>query len=247
MEHTDNTHHTPLRTTGDADPPEMRQIRLAVIDDHAMFAESLAALLDRQADLVVAGTATRCASGLALLAEEHPDVVLVDDRLPDGDGATLAAEILRRWPATHVVMLAGSADDGLLARVIEAGCSGLLPKQRSAEEVVAAVRAADRGESLVPTSTLAALLDRMRRSSAPSPEALSRRELEVLELLARGASTAHIAAELYLSGHTVRNHVRNILSKLGAHSKLEAVTLATRRGIVDLSGPDAYGRRTGAA
>jgi DNA-binding NarL/FixJ family response regulator len=161
-------------------------------------------------------------------------VLLLDYRLPDGDGATAATEILRRWPSTKVVMLSAAGGDELLARSIEAGCSGFLPKDRSGHEVVSAVRAAYRGESLIPTSVLVGLLDRLRRAPQGKAGDLTQREFEVLRLLAKGMSTEGISSLLFLSEHTVRNHVRNILAKLGAHSKLEAVAVAARDGIISL-------------
>jgi DNA-binding NarL/FixJ family response regulator len=214
-----------------------RRVRVVVVDDHAMVAQGLAALLEQQDDLTVVGIALGARQSLSVVGETRPDVVRVDYRLPDGDGASVAAEILRRWPETRVVMLSagGSETDDLLARAVEAGCSGFLAKERSAAEVVSAVRAAARGESLIPTAALAGLLGRLRRSPKHGTGDLTARELEVLRMLAKGMSTQQIRQELYLSEHTVRNHVRNILAKLGAHSKLEAVALAARKGIVTLA------------
>lgn len=211
------------------------KIRVVVVDDHAMVAQGLSALLEDQDDLEVVGTAAGARQALTVVGDTRPDVVLVDYRLPDGDGASVTAEILRRWPDTKVVMLSAAGGDELLARAIEAGCSGFLPKERGAAEVVSAVRAAYRGESLIPTAALAGLLGRLRRTPQHGTNDLTARELEVLRMLAKGMSTERIREELYLSEHTVRNHVRNILVKLGAHSKLEAVAIAARQGIVSLS------------
>jgi DNA-binding NarL/FixJ family response regulator len=228
----------PDTTTSAAQPVQARSlVRVVVVDDHVMVAQGLAALLEEQPDLSVVGIASTAREALTVVGERRPDVVLVDYRLPDGDGASVAAEILRRWPETKVVMLsaAGSGADDLLARAVEAGCSGFLPKERSGTEVVSAVRAAFRGESLIPTAALAGLLGRLRRSPQRGSDDLTTREMEVLRLLAKGMSTEAIRQQLYLSEHTVRNHVRNILAKLGAHSKLEAVALAARKGIVTLT------------
>jgi DNA-binding NarL/FixJ family response regulator len=208
-----------------------------VVDYHAMVAEGLSSLLEAEKDLSVVGTATDAEHALLVVSEMRPDVVLVDYRLPDGDGASVTAEILRRWPDTKVVMLTAARGDEVLARAIEAGCSGFLPKERGGSEVVSAVRAAYRGESLIPTATLAGLISRMRRPPERGANDLTVRELEVLDLLAKGESTEQLRVALYLSAHTVRNHVRNILVKLGAHSKLEAVAIASRQGIVSLSEP----------
>ena len=211
-----------------------RPIRVGIVDDHAMVAESLRVLLGGQPDLEVVGIAGTVAGAIALVERFRPHVVLVDYRLPDGDGAAATVEILKRVPETKVVMLSATAGDELLVRAIEAGCSGFLPKERSAIEVVSAVRAAFRGESLIPTEVLAGLLDRIRRVPGDKPGSLTPRELEILRLLAKGVSTEGISSSLFLSEHTVRNHVRNILGKLGAHSKLEAVAMAARDGIVTI-------------
>jgi len=209
-------------------------IRIGIVDDHAMVAEGLRVLLSEQPDLEVVGTASTVAGAIELVDRYQPHVVLMDYRLPDGDGAYATAAILKQWPTTKVVMLSAVGGDELLARSIESGCSGFLPKDRGGEEVVSAVRAAFRGESLIPTSVLSGLLDRLRRAPKGKSGELTQRELEVLRLLAKGMSTEGISVLLFLSEHTVRNHVRNILAKLGAHSKLEAVAVAARDGIISL-------------
>lgn len=209
-------------------------VRVGIVDDHAMVADGLKILLSEHADIDVVDTAATVAEALDLVDRFHPDVLLVDYRLPDGDGAAATTEVLRRSPSTRVVMLSAVGGDELLARSIEAGCSGFLPKDRSGEEVVRAVRAAARGESLVPTDVLVGLVDRLKRSPKAKHGDLTPRELEILGMLARGMSTEGISSSLFLSEHTVRNHVRNILGKLGAHSKLEAVAVAARDGIISL-------------
>ncbi|MCU1492000.1 MAG: two component transcriptional regulator, LuxR family protein [Acidimicrobiaceae bacterium] len=219
-----------------------RNITVTVVDDHAMVAEGLSALLDEHDDLEVVGTAGGVADAYCLIEERQPDVVVIDYRLPDGDGASATVEIVRRWPGTKVVMLSAEGGDELLALAIRAGCFGFLPKERAGAELATAVRAAQRGEFFVPTDVLAGLLERLR----PAPDSgavtsqLTNRELQVLKLVAEGRSTDAIRTELGLSEHTVRNHVRAILAKLGAHSKLEAVAIAAREGIVSLGGDDRH-------
>ncbi|MGA8297200.1 MAG: response regulator transcription factor [Acidimicrobiales bacterium] len=209
-------------------------VRVAIVDDHAMVADGLKTLLSGHSDIEVVGTAATVAETLELVDRTHPDVLLLDYRLPDGDGASATSEVLRRSPSTRVVMLSAVGGDELLARSIEAGCSGFLPKDRSGEEVVQAVRAAARGESLVPTDVLVGLVDRLKRAPKGKHGDLTPRELEILGMLSKGMSTEGISSSLFLSEHTVRNHVRNILGKLGAHSKLEAVAVAARDGIISL-------------
>ncbi|HXZ82271.1 MAG TPA: response regulator transcription factor [Acidimicrobiales bacterium] len=225
-----------VESPGEAGSPRVagERIRVGIVDDHAMVAEGLGVLLREERDLEIVGIAATVAEAIELVERRRPHVLLLDYRLPDGDGATAATEILRRWPSTKVVMLSAAGGDELLARSIEAGCSGFLPKDRSGHEVVSAVRAAYRGESLIPTAVLSGLLDRLRRAPQGKAGDLTQREFEVLRLLAKGMSTEGISSLLFLSEHTVRNHVRNILAKLGAHSKLEAVAVAARDGIISL-------------
>jgi len=159
----------------------------------------------------------------------------MDYELPDGDGVSAAAAIKRSVPDAKVVILTSFADDAVLVRALEAGCSGFLTKHKSAREVERAVRLAAEGEALISPDVLVRLLPKLSRSE---PERkigfdLTARELEVLGLLAEGLSGEAIATRLYLSPNTVRNHVQNLLPKLGAHSRLEAVSIAARAGLLD--------------
>ena len=214
-----------------SDAPTSR-ISVAIVDDHAMVADGLARIVSGESDFELAGLASNVAEALSLIERQTPDVVLMDFHLPDGTGAEATERVLQRWPDTKILMLSGSGAHDLLARAIEAGCAGFLDKSRPGSDVVGAVRAVSRGESVMRSDELAGLLGKLRSKS--NGEGLSARELEVLRSLATGRSTDAIASELFLSIHTVRNHVRNILMKLGAHSKLEAVAIAARDGIIGL-------------
>lgn len=209
-----------------------QQITVAVVDDHSMVAEGLSLIISAQSDMSFVGIASTVAEALLLVEKERPQVVLMDYHLPDGDGVDAARQILGRWPETNVVMLTGGGAKDLLARSIEVGCVGLLAKDRPGKDIIAAVRSASRGEPVLRTDELVSLLGRVRNTPKQPEQWLSTRELEVLQLLAEGRSTEKIARDLFISVHTVRNHVRNILFKLDAHSKLEAVAMALRDGIV---------------
>jgi DNA-binding NarL/FixJ family response regulator len=222
----------PVRADGEADARAETRITVAIVDDHAMFAEGLARILKQECDLEFVGSASNVAEALALVEDQRPQIVLMDFHLPDGDGAEATEKILRRWPLTKILMLSGIGRNDLLARAIEAGCSGFLAKTRPTHEAVAAIRAASRGETVLRSDALAGLLDRLHGKA--TGELLTARELGVLRILAKGCSNGAIASELFLSIHTVRNHVSNVLMKLGAHSKLEAVAIATRDGIIRL-------------
>jgi DNA-binding NarL/FixJ family response regulator len=208
-------------------------IGVLLVDDHRMFAESLARLLSTEADIEVLAVATDGATALNLADALDPRVILVDHQMPGQDGVTVAGELKRRKPERMVVMLTGSTDDRLLLAAIEAGCSGFLTKDRAASEVAETVRVAAAGEALITPAMLARLLPRIGRTERSLGSDLTEREVEVLRLLAAGYANRAVAGELYLSVNTVRNYVQSILVKLGAHSKLEAVATAVREGIVD--------------
>ena len=207
-------------------------VRLVIVDDHQIFSSSLRATLDTEPDLEVAGVAHDLATAERVLAQVQPDVVLLDHRLPDGDGVTSLPRLREASPDTRFVVLTASTAEQVLVGAIEAGASGFVSKTRSLGELTAAVRAAAAGEAVISPELLARLLPRMRSGAAPATTRLTQREIEVLELMSRGLSNAAIAERLVVSVHTVRNHVANLSTKLGAHSKLEAVSRALREGLI---------------
>jgi DNA-binding NarL/FixJ family response regulator len=208
-------------------------IGVLLVDDHRMFAESLARLLTDEGDIDVLGVATSGAAALSMAATLHPRVVLVDHQIPDQDGVSIASELKHRDPETMVVMLTGSTDDRVLLAAIDAGCSGFLTKDRAAAEVAESVRVAAAGEALISPALLARLLPKLNRTRRTLGSDLTQREIEILNLLIDGTPNKAIAGQLHLSLNTVRNYVQSILTKLGAHSKLEAVSTAVREGLVN--------------
>jgi DNA-binding NarL/FixJ family response regulator len=212
-------------------------VRGLIVDDHAVFADGLAALLSSERGVAVAGVARGVAEAGALAAKTQPDVVLMDYELLDGTGVEATDAVLARCPGASVVMLTSFSDDAVLLAAIEAGCSGFITKHRAGHEVVAAVRSAAAGEVLISPALLARLLPRLRREPLRAASKLTARELEVLELLAEGLSNHAIADRLSVSHNTVRNHVQNLLTKLHAHSRLEAVATAVRQGLIERRAP----------
>jgi DNA-binding NarL/FixJ family response regulator len=207
--------------------------RVAIVDDHLIVAEGLSRIIAAEPDLEWVGIASTLAEALPLVERTSPDVVLMDFHLPDGDGSQGTRDVLALRPSTKVMMLSGAHGDDLAARAIEAGCSGFLKKTRSASDIVDAIRAVARGELVVSAQELVGAIERFR--SGAVAEGLTAREREVLRHLARGQSNDDIAKDLFVSLHTIRNHVQNILTKLNAHSKLSAVAIATRQGILGLN------------
>lgn len=201
-----------------------------------MVAEMLALTISKESDLHLVGVAGNITEALELVFREQPNVVLMDYLLPDGDGIEAVKKILEKYPETHIVMLSGADSPDLLARAIEAGCVGLLGKDRPIDDVLSAIRSAARGELVIRSDEFSSLLSKLRKTPEQKTHLLTARECEVLQLLARGRSTETIAEELFISVNTVRNHVANILSKLGVHSKLEAVAIAAREKLIKLGG-----------
>jgi len=225
--------------------PAVPSVGVLIVDDHRMFAESLARLLSDEADITVLGVAGSGADALDMAAGLRPRVVLIDYQMPERNGVEIAAEIKGHDPGIMVVMLTASTDDRVLLAAIDAGCSGFLTKDRAAAEVADAVRAAALGEALITPAQLARLLPKLSRTQRAVGADLTDRERDLLGHLARGGTNKAIAAELHLSVNTVRNYVQSVLTKLGAHSKLEAVSTAVREGIIDYpAGPqDAHHSR----
>lgn len=207
-------------------------IKVLIVDDHLMFAESLARLLVDHADITVVGVATSGREGIDLAIQHHPRVVLLDYDMPESDGVQVALEMKRHDPSIMVVMLTAYTEDRILLAAIEAGCSGFLTKDRAASDVATSVRSAAAGEAVISPALLARLLPRLNGAHRSVGDDLTDRERELLSHLAAGATNKAIAAELHLSVNTVRNYVQSVLTKLGAHSKLEAVSTAVREGII---------------
>jgi DNA-binding NarL/FixJ family response regulator len=203
-----------------------------VVDDHEVLASSLAMVLDAEPDLKSVGVAGSLEKARSMIATTAPDVILLDHRLPDGDGVAAIGELRALRPSAQIVVLTASAADHVLVAAIEAGASGFVSKSRSLEELTAAVRAAATGEAVISPEMLARLLPRLQRNARTRHNDLTEREREVLALLADGLSNAAIAKRLFVSVHTVRNHIANLSAKLGAHSKLEALSIAVRDGLL---------------
>lgn len=199
-----------------------------------MFAEALAATLDTQPGIEVAGCAATVASALREAERLQPNVVLMDYRLPDGQGTAAARTIRSRLPSTRVLIVTASSEDALVREAMRAGCSGIVAKGRSLRELVSAVRAAAAGETVVAPAVLERVMS--PGASQTAGARLTEREAEVLRLTAEGLGTREVADELGLSIHTVRNHLQNSIRKLGVHSVTQAVSAAIRRGIIPAPG-----------
>ena len=202
-----------------------------IVDDHQMFAESLGRLLESRDHNDVQYSSS--VAGAGEVARAHPpDVAIVDWNLPDGNGGAVIRSIRRVAPETKVLVLTGSSSPRVVHDALDAGADGFLTKDRAADELFEAIDTVHRGEVSLSPDALHEVL--RSRSDATGTAELSSRELEILHCIARGLSNKEIAGELFLSANTVRNHVQRLSSKLGAHSRLEAVVLAVRAGLITL-------------
>ncbi|MCX6032526.1 MAG: response regulator transcription factor [Chloroflexi bacterium] len=206
-------------------------IRLMIADDHPVVRDGLRAMLASQPDFQVAGEAADGAVAVTLAAELRPDVILMDLRMPVLDGVTAIRQIRARQPAARILVLTTYDTDADILPAIEAGATGYLLKDTPRDELFRAIRATAAGESVLAPAVAARLMGKMR---APAEERLSARELEVLGLVANGASNGDIAQALHISEATVKSHLLHVFGKLGVADRTAAVTVALQRGVLRL-------------
>lgn len=214
-------------------------ITVLLVDDQALFREGLRTLLSVQLDLEVVGEAANGAEALRLAAELRPAVVLMDLQMPVLDGVAATRRLRVSQPDCRVIALTTFDDDESVFEALRAGAVGYLLKDASSEKLVEAIRAAARGESFLQPSVTAKVIAEFTRlsnkpSERPQPlvEPLSGRELEILSLVANGASNKEIAAALFIAEGTVKNHVTNILGKLAVRDRTQAALKAKELGVI---------------
>ncbi len=213
----------------------MSVLRLVLVDDHQVVRLGLRALLDSEPDINVVGEAGTAAAAIQVVGQLQPDIVLMDIRLPDQSGIAACQQVRQRWPAVQVLMLTSFADEDLVLDAISAGAAGYVLKQVGTDDLLRAVRAVGRGDAVLDPTVTRQLLARVRRAEHDAHGAafrdLSERELAILALIAKGKTNAEIAAALFLSEKTARNHVSTILEKLDLTNRIEAATYAVRHHI----------------
>jgi two-component system NarL family response regulator len=213
----------------------MPAVRIVVADDHALFRTGLIHVLQREPDLEIVGEAVHGEDAIGRAGDLQPDVLLLDIRMPILDGISALPGIRAAAPGCKVIMLTQSDADEDLYQAVKAGASGYLLKEIAPEEIAEAIRRVAAGESVISPAMSSALLRQFAALVAreqPVGGRLSARELEVLGLLCEGLGNRAVAERLFISENTVRNHVRNILDKLGLASRMQAVAFAMREGLV---------------
>ncbi|MGA4728916.1 response regulator [Micromonospora taraxaci] len=208
-------------------------IRLLIVDDHPVVRDGLRGMFTGDPGFEVVGEAADGSEALTLVATVRPDVVLMDLRMPGMDGVTAIGTLARSGSTARVLVLTTYDTDADVLPAIEAGATGYLLKDTPREDLVRAVRAAARGESVLAPSVAGRLMGRLR---APAEEPLSQRELEVLTLVARGASNKEAAARLFISEATVKTHLLHVYAKLGVNDRAAAVATAYDRGLLTPGG-----------
>jgi DNA-binding NarL/FixJ family response regulator len=202
----------------------VKKLSILIADDHPVVRDGLMGMLESQPDFEVVGEAADGAQAIKLVEELRPEIVLMDLRMPQVDGVTAIREIKNGQAETQILVLTTYDSDADILPAIEAGATGYLLKDSSREELYGAIRATARGDTVLAPTVAARLVGQMRAS----------RELEVLQLVAEGASNKDIASRLHISQATVKSHLIHIFGKLGVSDRTAAVTVALQRGIMRL-------------
>ena len=216
-------------------------IRVFLLDDHEIVRRGVRELLEAESDIEVVGEAATAAEALARVPALHPDVAVLDVRLPDGDGVSVCRELRSDRPDLQCLMLTSFADDEALFDAIMAGAAGYVLKQIRGTDLVGAVRTVAAGGSLLDPRAAAAVMERMRTPRAADPlAALTEQERRILDLIGEGLTNRQIAERMFLAEKTVKNYVSNLLAKLGLQRRTQAAVLATEvRGSAHRTSGDA--------
>ena len=219
-----------MKASDDKKKPRIKKerIRILIADDHSVVREGLVSLVKRKSDMVVVAEASNGREAVQLWKEHRPDVTLLDLRMPELNGVGAIKEIRELDENAHIVVLTTYDGDEDIYRAIKAGAKAYLLKDTARDALVDTVRRVHAGETYLPPQLAAKLAERV------SGEALSPREIEVLQRMAVGKSNKEIGAELFISEGTVKTHIKSIFSKLDVVSRTEAVATATRRGLIQL-------------
>jgi DNA-binding NarL/FixJ family response regulator len=205
-----------------------KPIRVLIVDDHPLLREGLAAVIQGEEDMLLIGEASNGREAIEFFRQHRPDVTLMDLQMPEVDGVAATVAIRAEWSDARIVMLTTYRGDAQALRALKAGASGYLLKSMIRTDLLEAIRSVHAGHRHIPREIAAEL------AAHVTDDALSPRELEVLASVAAGNSNRRVAAQLAVSEDTVKAHMKNIMSKLGANDRTHAVTIALKRGIIDV-------------
>jgi DNA-binding NarL/FixJ family response regulator len=208
-----------------ADP---RQIRILTVDDHALLREGIAALVKVEPDMEVVAEASNGKEAIEKFRMHHPDVTLMDLKMPDLNGVDVISQIRSEFPNARIIVLTTYTGDAQVLRALKAGARGYLIKEYVHRDLPETIRAVHAGQKRIPQEIAAAVANHF------SEDTLTEREIQILQLIAAGNANKQIADQLSIAEATVKSHVVNLLSKLGANDRAHAVTIGLRRGIIEL-------------
>jgi DNA-binding NarL/FixJ family response regulator len=219
-----------LRSLGpeEGDITNANCIRVLSVDEHPLFREGVGAIINSQADMSLAGTASNGKEGIETFRALRPDVILMDLRLPDLGGLDVMIALRSEFPDARVIVLTTFEGDMDVQRALKAGARGYLLKSMPPQQMLEMIRQVHAGKKVVPAEIAAGLAEHL------GEKALSQREVEVLQQVAAGRRNRDIAATLFIAEETVKVHVKHIMDKLGANDRTQSVTIAARRGIIRL-------------
>jgi len=221
------------RRTMDGMADTKKKVRVVVADDHPLYREGVVRALTASGRVDVVAQAEGGRDALDQIREHAPDVALIDYKLPDLDGVSVVHAVSRDGLQTRVLLLSAFTDSGLVYEALQTGASGYLPKEAKRDEIVDAVLACSRGETVLPSELTAGLVTEIRVRRVTDSPVLTDREREILGMIASGKSLPEIAKELYLGVTTVKTHVQHLYEKLGVSDRAAAVAEAMRRRLIE--------------
>jgi two-component system, NarL family, nitrate/nitrite response regulator NarL len=210
-----------------------KRVRVVVADDHPLYREGVVRALSASGQVEIVAEAQDGRTALAEIQRHLPDVALLDYKLPELDGVAVTNAVIREQLPTRVLLVSAFTDSGIVYKALETGAAGFVSKEARREQIVDAVLACARGENVVPPDVAAGLVSEIRLRKQDDAPVLTKREQEILHLIAAGKSLPEIAKELYLGLTTVKTHVQHLYEKLGVSDRAAAVANAMRRGLIE--------------
>jgi len=210
-----------------------KRVRVVVADDHPLYREGVVRALSASGQVEIVAEAEDGRSALAQIQQHLPDVALLDYKLPDLDGVAITNAVVREQLPTRILLVSAFTDSGVVYKALETGAAGFVSKESRREQIVDAVLACSRGENVVPPDVAGGLVSEIRLRKQDNTPALTKREQEILHLIASGKSLPEIAKELFLGLTTVKTHVQHLYEKLGVSDRAAAVASAMRRGLIE--------------